>query len=326
MATELQEYRGTAAQWASENPILADGELGFEQDTQIIKIGDGVTAWNSLGAPPYVPSTALSSKAEILVGSGVAGVTKVSSPGASANKVLKVQSDGSLAWVDDVDLSTLERVGYAAGNYARIDLDNANDAMMESSAHAATTYITNSSAATQHATYDTLDHMAATYVAKAYALSTYETKWVYKIKAANTTRISTTTLTADPDLVFPVLAGGTYLFEMGLFLDDISTTADFQFSMTSGLSTNWHAALHGAPYTATTTDSTMNHRPMGTGTNELPSLIIAGLGAFFYVSIKGIVAVTTPGNFGLTWAQYTSAASPGTILYKGSYLKTVRLS
>lgn len=40
----------TAAQWASENPILRDGELGHEKDTHKSKIGDGVTAWNNL---PY---------------------------------------------------------------------------------------------------------------------------------------------------------------------------------------------------------------------------------------------------------------------------------
>lgn len=40
----------TAAQWASENPILRDGELGHEKDTHKSKVGDGVTAWNGL---PY---------------------------------------------------------------------------------------------------------------------------------------------------------------------------------------------------------------------------------------------------------------------------------
>lgn len=41
--------RGTAAQWTSANPTLADGELGFETDTARSKLGDGSTAWTSLG-------------------------------------------------------------------------------------------------------------------------------------------------------------------------------------------------------------------------------------------------------------------------------------
>lgn len=48
MADILQIRRGTAAQWTSTNPILADGELGFETDTKKGKLGNGVTAWTGL--------------------------------------------------------------------------------------------------------------------------------------------------------------------------------------------------------------------------------------------------------------------------------------
>ena len=41
--------RGTAAQWTSANPTLADGELGYETDTARSKLGDGTTAWTALG-------------------------------------------------------------------------------------------------------------------------------------------------------------------------------------------------------------------------------------------------------------------------------------
>jgi hypothetical protein len=67
----VQFRRGTAAEWRSENPILAAGELGYERDVPLaledsadtfdysdpafgsgaIKIGDGVTRWNDL---PYL--------------------------------------------------------------------------------------------------------------------------------------------------------------------------------------------------------------------------------------------------------------------------------
>lgn len=45
----IRVRRGTAAQWSLANPILASGEPGQETDTNKLKIGDGVTAWNSLG-------------------------------------------------------------------------------------------------------------------------------------------------------------------------------------------------------------------------------------------------------------------------------------
>lgn len=45
----LEFRRDTAANWTSANPVLAAGEPGWESDTNKLKIGDGSTAWNSLG-------------------------------------------------------------------------------------------------------------------------------------------------------------------------------------------------------------------------------------------------------------------------------------
>jgi hypothetical protein len=42
------QRRGTKAQWESNNPILALGEIGFSYNENIIKFGDGVARWNSL--------------------------------------------------------------------------------------------------------------------------------------------------------------------------------------------------------------------------------------------------------------------------------------
>ena len=48
MANRIQLRRGGAQDWANSNPTLAQGELGIELDTGRFKIGDGVTAWNTL--------------------------------------------------------------------------------------------------------------------------------------------------------------------------------------------------------------------------------------------------------------------------------------
>ena len=40
--------RDTAANWSSNNPTLAAGEMGLDQTNNFIKMGDGTTAWNSL--------------------------------------------------------------------------------------------------------------------------------------------------------------------------------------------------------------------------------------------------------------------------------------
>lgn len=49
MAQQIQSRRGTASQWTTANPTLAAGEIGAETDTNRFKIGNGSTAWNSLG-------------------------------------------------------------------------------------------------------------------------------------------------------------------------------------------------------------------------------------------------------------------------------------
>jgi hypothetical protein len=49
MAIQIQFRRGTASEWTSANPILAVGEMGLETDTNQFMIGNGSTAWNSLG-------------------------------------------------------------------------------------------------------------------------------------------------------------------------------------------------------------------------------------------------------------------------------------
>ena len=48
MADLIQLRRDTAANWTSANPVLSQGEQGYETDTGKMKIGDGSTAWSSL--------------------------------------------------------------------------------------------------------------------------------------------------------------------------------------------------------------------------------------------------------------------------------------
>jgi hypothetical protein len=42
------QRRGTKTQWETTNPVLAVGEIGFSYNDNVVKLGDGLTAWNSL--------------------------------------------------------------------------------------------------------------------------------------------------------------------------------------------------------------------------------------------------------------------------------------
>lgn len=47
----FKQRADTAANWTAKNPVLLQGEIGYESDTNNLKVGDGKSAWASL---PYV--------------------------------------------------------------------------------------------------------------------------------------------------------------------------------------------------------------------------------------------------------------------------------
>jgi hypothetical protein len=84
MAAVIQFRRDTASAWTSANPTMASGEIGFETDTSKFKIGDGSTAWSSLGYSS-LPSTAFAksdftAKGQLL-GASASGTTGILAAG-----------------------------------------------------------------------------------------------------------------------------------------------------------------------------------------------------------------------------------------------------
>jgi uncharacterized protein YjbI with pentapeptide repeats len=48
MATKIQVRRGSSSNWTTTNPVLSEGEIGFETDSGKFKIGNGSSVWSSL--------------------------------------------------------------------------------------------------------------------------------------------------------------------------------------------------------------------------------------------------------------------------------------
>lgn len=48
MAIQIQLRRGTTTEWEATNPILAEGELGYDTTTGGFKVGNGVDDWTAL--------------------------------------------------------------------------------------------------------------------------------------------------------------------------------------------------------------------------------------------------------------------------------------
>ena len=70
MAVKIQFRRSTASEWTAVNPLLSQGEVGYEYDTGRFKVGNGTQAWNLL---PY--------------SSGVTGPTGPTGPTGAASTV-----------------------------------------------------------------------------------------------------------------------------------------------------------------------------------------------------------------------------------------------
>lgn len=69
MTSRLQNRRDTAANWTTNNPTLAAGEIGYETDTAKFKIGTGSANWSTLG---YSSAGTVTS---ITAGTGLTGGT-----------------------------------------------------------------------------------------------------------------------------------------------------------------------------------------------------------------------------------------------------------
>jgi hypothetical protein len=63
----IQVRRDTAANWTSTNPTLASGEIGYETDTSLIKIGTGSTTWTNLTYGPNINISTTSSAAPLKI-------------------------------------------------------------------------------------------------------------------------------------------------------------------------------------------------------------------------------------------------------------------
>jgi hypothetical protein len=141
-------------------------------------------------------------------------------------------------------------------------------------------------------------------------------------KAGSTSRATSATLAADPDLVIPVLANATY--ELGGYLiysGAAVSTGDLQIELTppTGPAVWWwsgsgkdNATL--APVLGTAQSS--GNAAFGTaGATSMRSVVLQG----------SLITSTDSGSLTLLWAQATSS-STATVLYAGSRLSLRRLA
>jgi hypothetical protein len=126
MAVKLVIRRDTAANWALANPILADGEIAHDETAGVLKVGDGVTAWNALpnvlaGSPGLVGPTAsgdttgATDTAAINILLSLGYVVTLPAGHYYINAPLKLAGNNGLSMAPS-DATVLEWVGAAGGS------------------------------------------------------------------------------------------------------------------------------------------------------------------------------------------------------------------
>jgi hypothetical protein len=108
-----KQRRDTAANWTSVNPTLLAGEIGIESNTNKWKVGDGTTAWASLG---YIPGLSISAyplvNADIASNAEIA-VSKLAD--GTPRQLLQTDAAGTgVEWASNIDVpGTLDVTGAA---------------------------------------------------------------------------------------------------------------------------------------------------------------------------------------------------------------------
>ena len=109
MAYRIQFRRDTSTNWDSNNPILLQGEFGYELDTGFAKIGDGSSTWNQLtyfgGTGPTGP-IGLIGPTGATGSTGVTGATGVTGSTGPSVSTIAPGSSGATGSIGDLALDT----------------------------------------------------------------------------------------------------------------------------------------------------------------------------------------------------------------------------
>lgn len=74
LKARIQLKKDTSEAWRINNPVLLDGEAGYESDTNLMKVGDGIHRWLELDYT-NAGATAVASTANYAINAGALGGT-----------------------------------------------------------------------------------------------------------------------------------------------------------------------------------------------------------------------------------------------------------
>jgi hypothetical protein len=221
MATKIQIRRGIASSWTSANPVLSSGEIGFETDTNKVKIGNGSTDWNSLSYFSDVSQyLTLSSASTTYLTQASASATYI--PQTSQQGIINSASAAAVAYLVDSapeTLDTLNELAAALNDDANFSTTVTNSlANKLDASSASTTYLTQSSASE---IYLTQSSASTTYEPINLQINTQSES--YTLALADTTKIVQMNVATANNLTIP--QNSSIEFPIGTNIDIIQIGA-----------------------------------------------------------------------------------------------------
>lgn len=135
-------------------------------------------------------------------------------------------------------------------------------------------------------------------------------------KVADTSRISTTTTSADPELLIASLPAQRYYAVIGVVSYNGDTTADMKGGLYGPTNATYIGAYRSAPSTVAATATTIVANTIGLGNGFAFGCM--GTGTDMNCLFVGTYYSGDGGTFGFTWAQNSSVAT-NTTVKSGSY-------
>lgn len=134
--TFIIQLRGdSAARWTTVNPVLHARELGVETDTGLGKLGDGVTAWNTLSywspSPSGTLTNPMTAAGDLIIGGSAGTPARLAGNATTARKFLRQTGTGSAAnaqvW-DTLQAGDIPSLAYDASGAAATETARATAA------------------------------------------------------------------------------------------------------------------------------------------------------------------------------------------------------
>jgi len=154
----IQIRRDTASNWSTVNPVLAQGEIGWAYDTNVMKIGNGSSAWNALTVNNIITNATTASgdltgtyPAPTLATSGVTASTYGS---ASQVPVVAVDAKGRITSATNTSIAIANTAVSGLGTASTKDIPATGNASSTQVVYGSDTRLTDSRTPTGSASGD----------------------------------------------------------------------------------------------------------------------------------------------------------------------------